>query len=858
MAKSGYTVTKSNYTLKKFHKSTTGGTVYERDFMTTNNLGGWDSGSIPNGENSFKMVYREETNAARQHHYGEFLRTENNSESWTLKDGASKSLTSESEIVINSDNGTLLSYAYYGSCVQLVQAEIRKIINNFPAEMWSKEEVIPTLNPNLYVLNNEFDIDIITEKLDSEIELEVNPLRYFCLSYNRYFVLIDGTPHGCIKTWRVMNTSGEESCYCDKQIIITTTDNTPVTIKRYWFDGKPLYMTTRAKMEIRLSENDINIFFDNLEPFQKLLLNRDTNPIYTATLDFPHETERGIETYKKKFTWPTLNGWNLDIISRKYEDYISSLLTLAEFYDEYETDNLWKNMTHDSIKNMDITFSRKGSDEDKEDYNEGTSKLQGLLWAYGRQFDEIKRYTDSISSNNTITYKEDGNIPDYFLTDTLNLAGWEVSSGVKGLATGATKSNLFAGLTKEYTVNDANIALLKNLKINSSNILSRKGTRSGIEEILGLFGYFSADFKGEENGDYSIEENIIETKVKGGGTHVFENEMLSAETFNSYKTTTETDTPENEDFDTLSGLPVLLYYYYDKNKKLKKTIIPWFKDVHEMDGQPYFQMYGGWGKISEKYSETIGYLNVVREESDIYALSKSKLLKKEFNVVYVVNVNNTGLTHYFKVIDSNEGRTAKQLSEAETSEVEIKSIISIVEEYRGNNPHTGYGNYDDGAEYLNFYKQIFHYAIDNDLFEDIAHDCNEGKLITGITEQGFTLTVKTDNKKCHYFYNKGREDVTNALGLRQMEYSDSTKTEYTDKNMKYVESNLYGNDVRGVDGTSGETNTIYVEPSIVNVKNLKITFNAVNDNEKKYIKESVLPYLMQMIPSTTILEIKYN
>ena len=38
-----YKISHSNYTVKKRHQLLSDGVVYERDFMTTTNLGGWDA-----------------------------------------------------------------------------------------------------------------------------------------------------------------------------------------------------------------------------------------------------------------------------------------------------------------------------------------------------------------------------------------------------------------------------------------------------------------------------------------------------------------------------------------------------------------------------------------------------------------------------------------------------------------------------------------------------------------------------------------------------------------------------------------------------------------------------------------------
>ena len=60
MAENRYIVTHSNYTIKRKHKLLSGDTIYERDYMTTTNLGGFDSGAFPYGEGNFKIVTNEE------------------------------------------------------------------------------------------------------------------------------------------------------------------------------------------------------------------------------------------------------------------------------------------------------------------------------------------------------------------------------------------------------------------------------------------------------------------------------------------------------------------------------------------------------------------------------------------------------------------------------------------------------------------------------------------------------------------------------------------------------------------------------------------------------------------------------
>ena len=267
----------------------------------------------------------------------------------------------------------------------------------------------------------------------SNIGANDDKLRCMALSYRKYTVTEAEAPCGCIG-WRLVGlVDGRlDPCAWEKnggydyytKLRADVTDETThetisktVTIIRYFFNGIPYYLTDTPNVSIRPSILEIDRVFEEFDDFERLLLNKKSEPIYTAELDYPHETQRGIETYRKHFTWPLSGKWNLDISSQLYSEYVNDLLTLANFYDEYRTDNLWRMMTHDSIKNMDITFSRPDKNEDSEDYNEGTSKVQGLLWAYGRLFDELKRSIDNVRATNTITYSGQNNVPDYFLSE---------------------------------------------------------------------------------------------------------------------------------------------------------------------------------------------------------------------------------------------------------------------------------------------------------------------------------------------------------------------------------------------------------------------------------------------------------
>ena len=127
--------------------------------------------------------------------------------------------------------------------------------------------------------------------------------------------------------------------------------------------------------------------------------------------------------YKNKsYIWPTIGDTEIpDITTGAFQGYLESLISLASFHDEYDSDNLWRIMTHESIKNLDWTFTSKKGDEEKDLSDFNTTGVEAMLRIQGRQFDDIKRYADNIKNTNAITYDEKGNLPDYFLSDIITL-----------------------------------------------------------------------------------------------------------------------------------------------------------------------------------------------------------------------------------------------------------------------------------------------------------------------------------------------------------------------------------------------------------------------------------------------------
>ena len=185
--------------------------------------------------------------------------------------------------------------------------------------------------------------------------------------------------------------------------------------------------TAVFKYRLRPKAEFMDEFINNLDSFEKILMNRETTPKYTATFNVIRENDFGYFTDLERFTFPTTyGGYNIGSTGPAYDDYVGNLADIAEFYDERFCDNMYRSMTHESIKNFDWTYLRHRTDEDEEDVKQSGDKVAKIIRLFGRQFDEILAYVDNIKNYNAITYDNINNLPDYFFTDALDGDGWDV------------------------------------------------------------------------------------------------------------------------------------------------------------------------------------------------------------------------------------------------------------------------------------------------------------------------------------------------------------------------------------------------------------------------------------------------
>ena len=883
--------TKADYTiLRKRHQNASNGDIFENDYMTISPMDTIfsEDQDIISSDSNFKFSYRINNNLQKKHAKSGWIKTPGGSEEWRIDDAISGgTISDESKVRIKPNYNSLKDFAYYGSAVELVRGSLNDIIQNFPAELYftnvKLKSELEKVNDNVTVpdswklISNDFGINAHVDNISASNVY--NPLRYLSLSIDSYNLIYGDriTPLKGIE----ITTSGAT---CDDDLngkTIAMAETSGVTIYTYLMGGKTYlyydYNELRREgfsegLRIRPNDDVVEEYFATIDEFEYALLNRDSKPLYMSNFDTPYETDKGNFYKKETYIWPSKYNWNPDIESIGYENYVERLISLAEFHDEHDSNNIWRSMTHEAIKNLDWTFVRENGDDIEDLSKIDSSKIEIFLQLYGRQFDGLKRYIDTIKYSNQVSYNEKNNLPDYCLTDSVGNSGWDVKPLI---ATGKSEfysDILYNNMSKGYSEVEANNNFMRNLKLNSRYILSNKGTREGIAALLGLLGIYKDE--------YEINEHVAIAKGNPEGYCHFVDGL------------TDMIYPNAEDIEFVNMKKDSLLGDYAGNvyegigvkevtAKEGRYVVPWYVNGKKYDNGMYFQCDGGWGKIKSNfyplsinvdctpitaftptqidiYEETQNYLKFASDLNEMLDFTNSVV--KEGMIVYVTDIENaanygfTGndLSHYFVLENKDKSTTANGWSAVKQTDLDNASteyaeriiyLESIRESTEGNNSHTGEGHYDDGKSYVNKLNSIFGGAIENNGLTRFT----QADIEKAISKYTFNIeTGYKDNKKCWYFGKGngewlGPEDESEGPDRDGMKYRDDV-----------------------VNPEEGSKSDEPAANSIVNLKNIDIIFYYPFDEEgktilplktdfEKYLLNVVMPYLEQVIPSTTIM-----
>lgn len=872
--RSQFIKSKTDYVLRNKHTVTNVGTIFENDHMTIvpdDDIYNEDIAMF--SDSNFKFRIRRDVNGKKKHFSGVWLSNPSgDSEYWT-EECCSGVTTDETKIRLKPNYSSLKDFAYYGAVGELIKASVKDAILNYPGGMCYIASG-GTIEGKK-IVGNFFGIDVWTPA--TEVENMDNPLKVLSLSYDKY--LCNGSPISTFSINRTTNACGN--------LIATTTIN-GITLYTYLNDnGEHVVAANGGTHGNVILEPKPEVFaeeYDKLDDFVRVLLNIYSKPFFTAELETPYFDGQGYYYAIKKYTWPSISGNGKtypipETSGPRFDGYLKALLSIAKFHDEYDTDNIWRMLTHDSIKNLDWTFLRNDGDEGIEDLSDmDNTRIKGVLELYGRQYDDLRRYANNIKASNSVTYDGKNNTPDYFLTDCLENDGWDAYH------VGPTKDNsivtnvIYTGSTNSgSTAAEANTEFIKRMILNSDYIQSLKGTKKGLEVILSMFGISGSE--------YTITEQIG-----------IASEFPKSDKFKELL-------PYYDDYyygdDILAGWPIVEVAKDDNEEN--NYLIPWYANDEEHPF--YFQQKGGWEYMTDKkvqsasgfttitaitgsfidlFGETLQYMKYAQTLYELTGLTTDNLF--EGCVCYVEDITGmeedyvgdatdsakisqtgfSGFSHYFVLKNVELSNVLGYLDNDVYSCYGWRNVFSnefdgtgtltcdgervlymetIKTTFVGNNPHVGYGKYDNGESYLDYFNQLFKDEIEHNKFSSV--DLDDTEVINAINTIGFKIPAPVDtDEKCYYFTDGENSFLTGTSVDGVAADEDNTVSSWGYPEFKSPE-----------DAAKNDESASF---SVINLKNICITFTVKNDEHKKYIEDVVLRYVEQMMPSTAIFSYKFS
>lgn len=394
---------------------------------------------------------------------------------------AAEILAANYRVYPNYDLSQVTNFTQYGSLVKRFSTSITKIINFFPAGLevppqtdkfinqetafniiYDPVENDTTLEIHLSSIRNPFEIDFSINAETNMMfnENQVSPLRNMKVEYKKYILFVNGQQYPL-------------------NYLYPTDSNS--TSLRIIVDGNPFSgnQITYDYLVIRPNDFEVNKVFNlNFDPVENFLLNRQITPVYTAKFVVPKELEDGTFSISSEYaTFPQAGIWNLDIITIRFDNYLTKINDFAINLDQYNTNLISRFMTTGALKEFDTPDQR----------------FEKLLQIYGRSFDETKSFISALGNMNSVHYTVQNDIPSQLLKNLAQTLGWvtnfsPISNEELLQAVFSTQPNTFPGLQIGPTPEEINYQFYRNLILNSAYLFKSKGTRKSIECLLRMVG----------------------------------------------------------------------------------------------------------------------------------------------------------------------------------------------------------------------------------------------------------------------------------------------------------------------------------------------------------------------------------
>ena len=367
----------------------------------------------------------------------------------------------------------------FGSLKERINISINRIISKFPASLlsdsttvirttnYTAENITYDSNTNTTefksqqsIFYNPFDIVLAKPNSNTLVETD-NEIRNFYSSYKNYSLIYSGVSYDI--------TNYVEPTF-DNNFIIT-----------FEVEGNLFSGNTEVNVNFLIKPNDsiIEEFFKNLDDLEELLINRESNPIYTASFKVPRDSfdESATDLIGVDATWPvSRDGWNPQIIGIEFDQYVQRLYDLSDEIDDYKSNLIVRFLTSPQLFEFDT--------EDK--------RAESVFQLYGQSFDSVKKYIDNIAYMRHVSYDGISNIPDMLLKnlsqnlglDTVNLFDEKSLNDI--LYT--RQDSAYLGIPVGKNLVESEYEFYRRILINLAQLYKSKGTRKALEFFLKFLG----------------------------------------------------------------------------------------------------------------------------------------------------------------------------------------------------------------------------------------------------------------------------------------------------------------------------------------------------------------------------------
>jgi hypothetical protein len=483
----------------------------------------------------------------------------------------------------------------FGSLKDRINISIGRIISKFPASLLADSTTV-SRTTNYTAENISYDSGTNTTQFETQQSIFYNPfeivltkpnsntlvetsneIRNFYSSYKNYTLIYSGVSYDI--------TNYIEPTF-DNNFIIT-----------FEVEGNLFSGSTDVNVDFLIKPNDsiIEEFFKNLDDLEELLIDRESNPIYTATFSVPRDSldESATDLIGVDATWPvSRDGWNPQIVGIEYDQYIQKLYDLSDEIDDYKSNLIVRFLTAPQLFEFDT--------EDK--------RAESVFQLYGQSFDSVKKYIDNIAYMRHVSYDGISNVPDMLLKnlsqnlglDTVNLFD---EKSLNDILYTRQDSN-YLGVPVGKNLIESEYEFYRRILINLAQLYKSKGTRKALEFFLKFLGAPEPMIKIDEY-VYDITSvpseattlvdvgDITDLKVNfdlynyinGVETGVIVTDIITGGTFPSYVTgVTNSITATTTTTLTRADYPI------DENG------VP--KGATSSDGSVFFQQGSGWYDIT--------------------------------------------------------------------------------------------------------------------------------------------------------------------------------------------------------------------------------------------------------------------